>query len=494
MASNRQWEEQGGVELARHELAPTAERIIRASRRILVKKGYSKLTMQEITKESGVNRALVSYYFGSKAGLVEALVETLFEDPAFGYSDDVVLAPEGEPRRRALFAWLGRIVQDRRSGRLLYELLPHFLRSPRLSAHVAELYSAYRKFDGHCLASGVSGLDQGDQGRIGALSVAVVEGLGIQLAVDRHGFDEAGAYALWEEMVDAYLVAKERAAQGPSMRRIFRERGCHERRGGQSKQGCWGHRGRGRTALTGRSQTMTQGTDGSSGRLSGYAALRGRHFVTDQDYSAEELRQHARSRDRPEGTLEAQTADTLPVGRDAGDDLRAPVDTHASQLRGRDDRVRRSRPVPAAGRDPPARPREHQGHGSCSLRLCDAIEARTAYHRTLVELAEWATVPVVNGLTDDYDHPVQSMTDVLTMLEHAGRLDGLSLAFLGKCSDAMCTSVALTCSRLGGQHGSRGAAAGADGARDAGARARQLLGERRLPDSDRRPGRSHRRR
>ena len=214
MLANRQWEEETGLELARHELAPTAERIIKAARRILVKKGYPSLTMQEIEKESGVNRALVYYYFGSKAGLVEALVETLFEDPAFGYSDDVVQAPEGEQRRKALLAWLRRIVRDRRSGRLLYELLPHFLRSRRLRMHVAGLYGAYRDFDGRCLASGVSGVDQSDRESLGALSVAVVEGLGIQLAVDPHGFDEGGAYALWEEMVAAHLATKERMEQG----------------------------------------------------------------------------------------------------------------------------------------------------------------------------------------------------------------------------------------------------------------------------------------
>ena len=212
--ANRQWEEETGVELARHELAPTAERIINAARRILVKKGYPSLTMQEIEKESWVNAALGYYYFGSKAGLVEALVETLFEDPAFGYSDDVVHAPEGEQRRKALLAWLRRIVRDRRSGRLLYELLPHFLRSRRLRTHVAGLYGAYRDFDGRCLVSGVSGVGQGDRENIGALSVAVVEGLGIQLAVDPDGFDQEGASALWEEMVAAYLAAKERATQG----------------------------------------------------------------------------------------------------------------------------------------------------------------------------------------------------------------------------------------------------------------------------------------
>jgi AcrR family transcriptional regulator len=210
--ANRQGQKQTGSEPARHELAPTAERIIKAARRILVKKGYPSLTMQEIEKESGVNRALVHYYFGSKAGLVEALVETLFEDPAFGYSDAVVQAPEGEQRRQALLAWLRRIARDRRSGRMLYELLPHFLRSRRLRTHVAGLYRAYRDFDGQCLATGVAGVGQGDRERLGALSVAVVEGLGIQLAVDPDGFDEDGAYALWEEIVAVYLATKEGAA------------------------------------------------------------------------------------------------------------------------------------------------------------------------------------------------------------------------------------------------------------------------------------------
>jgi AcrR family transcriptional regulator len=194
----------------RRDLAPTAERILKAARRVLLKKGYTGLTLQEIEKESGTNRALVHYYFGNKAGLVDALVETLFEDPAFGYSDEVMRAPAGERRRGALLAWLLRIVRDRRSGRLLYELLPHILRSPKLRAHAAELYAEYRGFDGHCLAWGAPGVDPVARERLGSLSVAVVEGLGVQHAVDPLQFDEEGAWALWEEMVSAYLERQQR--------------------------------------------------------------------------------------------------------------------------------------------------------------------------------------------------------------------------------------------------------------------------------------------
>jgi ornithine carbamoyltransferase len=82
-------------------------------------------------------------------------------------------------------------------------------------------------------------------------------------------------------------------------------------------------------------------------------------------------------------------------------------------------------------------------------RLVDAIMARTAYHTTLAELVQHATVPVINGLTDDYDHPVQTMTDAMTILEHFGTIQGLTCAFVGKCADAMGTSVALTMTRLG---------------------------------------------
>src|SRR5512140_306082 len=152
--------------------------------------------MQAIEKESGINRSLVHYYFGSKEGLVDALVGLLFEDPAFGYSDAIMEAPPGEARAAALLDWLGRITADARSARLLYELLPHMLRSAKLRGHVAELYGAYRQFDGECLASGGSA-DLAWCEDLGALSVAIVEGLGIQSAVDPDGFRHARAFALW---------------------------------------------------------------------------------------------------------------------------------------------------------------------------------------------------------------------------------------------------------------------------------------------------------
>jgi AcrR family transcriptional regulator len=194
--------------LARHDYPPTAAKILKAARSVVVKKGYAALTMQAIEKESGVNRSLVHYYFGSKEGLVDALAGSLFEDPAFGYSDAIMKAPPGEARAAALLDWLGRITADPRSARLLYELLPHMLRSKKLRVHIADLYAAYRRFDGECLASVVP-TEMAWLEDLGALSVAIVEGLGIQSAADPAGFDHARAFLLWRDIVLSYLRSRQ---------------------------------------------------------------------------------------------------------------------------------------------------------------------------------------------------------------------------------------------------------------------------------------------
>ncbi len=63
-------------------------------------------------------------------------------------------------------------------------------------------------------------------------------------------------------------------------------------------------------------------------------------------------------------------------------------------------------------------------------RYVDAIMIRAASHQALLELAEHATVPVINGLTDA-SHPCQVMADLLTLQEKKGSLQGLSVAWTG---------------------------------------------------------------
>ena len=63
-------------------------------------------------------------------------------------------------------------------------------------------------------------------------------------------------------------------------------------------------------------------------------------------------------------------------------------------------------------------------------RMVDAIMIRTDDHAKIEELAHYASVPVINGLTD-LSHPCQIMADLLTLVEHGLSLPGLELAWLG---------------------------------------------------------------
>ncbi|MGE0613064.1 MAG: ornithine carbamoyltransferase [Hyphomicrobiales bacterium] len=63
-------------------------------------------------------------------------------------------------------------------------------------------------------------------------------------------------------------------------------------------------------------------------------------------------------------------------------------------------------------------------------RFIDVIMIRTGPHSNLTELAENATVPVINGLTDE-SHPCQVMADIMTFEEHLGPIKGRAVAWIG---------------------------------------------------------------
>jgi len=79
--------------------------------------------------------------------------------------------------------------------------------------------------------------------------------------------------------------------------------------------------------------------------------------------------------------------------------------------------------------------------------LSDAIEIRSKKNETVEELAKYATVPVINGM-DANRHPAQSLSDALTILEHAGRLAGVTFAYVGDAAHP-CNSLATTLAKLG---------------------------------------------
>lgn len=106
---------------------------------------------------------------------------------------------------------------------------------------------------------------------------------------------------------------------------------------------------------------------------------------------------------------------------------------HALYLNSRDLQIGRGEPLPDTAK--------------VLSQYVDAIMIRTFSHSTVEELAEHASIPVINGLTDLY-HPCQALADLLTLLEVKGTLKGLKLAYIGDGNN-VAHSLLIACAKVG---------------------------------------------
>jgi putrescine carbamoyltransferase len=82
--------------------------------------------------------------------------------------------------------------------------------------------------------------------------------------------------------------------------------------------------------------------------------------------------------------------------------------------------------------------------------MVDVIEARTLKNQTILDLAKYSSVPVLNGLTD-YNHPTQAVCDVFTMLEHRETdkpFGEFHVTFVGDATN-VCSSLMMICTQMG---------------------------------------------
>jgi ornithine carbamoyltransferase len=156
--------------------------------------------------------------------------------------------------------------------------------------------------------------------------------------------------------------------------------------------------------------------------------MRHKDFIEIHDYSADEVRElfdiardMKASPRKYRGALDGQTLAMIfeksstrtRVSFEAG---MFQLGGHALFLSARDIQIGRGEPIVDTAR--------------VLSRYVDGIMARTFAHRTVTDLAEFATVPVINGLTD-LSHPCQVMADYFTAWEKFGDLKGRKLAYVG---------------------------------------------------------------
>jgi ornithine carbamoyltransferase len=78
----------------------------------------------------------------------------------------------------------------------------------------------------------------------------------------------------------------------------------------------------------------------------------------------------------------------------------------------------------------------------------NGIMARVFAHEHTLQLAQYSRVPVINGLSD-YNHPCQGLTDIFTIWEHFGQIEGIKVGYVGDGNN-MATSLLMGLAKLGG--------------------------------------------
>lgn len=187
------------------DLAPTAKRILDAGIRILDEHGFAGLTFERVAKESGENGALIRYHFGSKAGLITAIVDTILYSEATGLLGLLSPLPAGKERRDAFARRRYEVASNPDAFRPFFDLLPNLLRTPELHPKVQELMKWYRSLDTWAISpADREGIDDSDLEILALLSVAVVDGIALQVQADPD-LDVKQAFDVWEQFVDQYL-------------------------------------------------------------------------------------------------------------------------------------------------------------------------------------------------------------------------------------------------------------------------------------------------
>jgi AcrR family transcriptional regulator len=193
-------------------LPETARNLLIAAKAIVAEDGFEALTLKTVSERAGENKAMVSYYFDNKAGLVGAVLDSVIHDEYLDSLDRMKDVVPGEriPRlvdeMRHMAAW----AED---FQVFYELLPHVLRDEVLRRRMAVLFRWYwtKKLEWLGLADGAAGLADPELLGLAQLLSAIIDGLAIQAAVDP-GMDLANPYRVLARMLESLDVAKSAGA------------------------------------------------------------------------------------------------------------------------------------------------------------------------------------------------------------------------------------------------------------------------------------------
>ena len=187
-------------------LSPAAQRVLNGAMRVVVAKGFGRMTLAAISAASGENVAAVKYYFGNKAGLVDVLLEAVI------YNELKLLI--GRRRKESAGNGLSRLTEEigvlstpDKSDRVLWELLPHALRDRKLRERLQQYYESFFELHMKQLDAGADADPELRRRMAGFAMIlsAVADGLTIHSMVAPAHFDPQVALGALDELLRCTL-------------------------------------------------------------------------------------------------------------------------------------------------------------------------------------------------------------------------------------------------------------------------------------------------
>jgi AcrR family transcriptional regulator len=166
------------------------EQLLAAARRLLEQRGYAHITARDLVAESDTNLASIGYHFGSKAALLNAAIESAFEDWTEQLAALVMADPSATPIQRGMATWVAVLdsLPARRPILQSYvEALAQAQRDADLRAQLAEHYRRARARVAELVAESLADGTQPDDPRCRAIAtfvIAVCDGLAVQWLLD----------------------------------------------------------------------------------------------------------------------------------------------------------------------------------------------------------------------------------------------------------------------------------------------------------------------
>jgi AcrR family transcriptional regulator len=187
-------------------LPNTARKLLLAAKRIVATDGIDALTLQTVSTAAGENKAMISYYFGNKAGLIAAVLDSVIHDE-YVASRNRMKNVDTAQRRTQLVDEMRRMTSATEEFRVFFELLPYVLRDEALRRRIAVLYKWYWSMKLEWLGVGDARAALRDPDLLGLTQIlsAVIDGLAVQNAIDPD-LDLANSYRVFLRILEGSLA------------------------------------------------------------------------------------------------------------------------------------------------------------------------------------------------------------------------------------------------------------------------------------------------